>query len=79
MADTGLQARRSAVYLMDQVLEEGRLMSELLAAGALDKLPPAERARAARLAQETLRGLERADRILQKHLKKYPQQQIIKI
>lgn len=72
MADTGLQARKSAVYLMDQILEEGRLMSELLAAGALDNLPPSERARAARLAQETLRGLERADRILQKYLKKYP-------
>lgn len=41
MADTGVQARRSAVYLLDQVLgDEPRLMSELLASGALDKLPP---------------------------------------
>ena len=72
MADTGLPARRSAVYLLDQILGEGRLMAELLGAGALDKLAPEDRARAARLANETLRGMERADRLLQKHLKKYP-------
>ena len=73
MADTGVQARRSAVYLLDQILgDEPRLMSELLAAGALDKLPPDDRARAQRLAQDTLRGLERADRLLQKHLQKAP-------
>ncbi|MEO9649469.1 MAG: transcription antitermination factor NusB [Roseobacter sp.] len=72
MADTGVPARRSAVYLLDQVLGEGRLMSELLGAGALEHLPVEDRARAARLAMDTLRGLERADRVLQKHLKKYP-------
>lgn len=72
MSDTGVPARKSAVYLLDQILGEGRLMSELLGAGALDKLPVDDRARAARLAQDTLRGLERADRILQKHLNKYP-------
>lgn len=73
MADTGVQARRSAVYLLDQVLgDEPRLMSELLASGALDKLPPDDRARAQRLAQDTLRGLEHADRLLQKHLQKAP-------
>ena len=73
MADTGVQARRSAVYLLDQVLgDEPRLMSELLASGALDKLPPDDRARAQRLAMDTLRGMERADRLLQKHLSKYP-------
>ncbi|MEP5728681.1 MAG: transcription antitermination factor NusB [Sulfitobacter sp.] len=74
MSQTGVQARRGAVQLLDQILgEEPRLMSELLVAGgALDKLPPEERARAQRLAVETLRGLERADRLLQKHLKKHP-------
>ncbi len=72
MSDTGVQARKSAVYLLDQVLGEGALMPELLAAGVLDKLPPDDRARAQRLAQDTLRGLERADRILQKHMNKYP-------
>ena len=72
MSDTGVPARRSAVYLLDQILGEGRLMSELLGGGALNQLPVAERARAARLAQDTLRGVERADRLLQKHLSKYP-------
>ncbi|MFY0595393.1 MAG: RsmB/NOP family class I SAM-dependent RNA methyltransferase [Cognatishimia sp.] len=72
MAQTGVQARRSAVYLLDQVIGEGRLLSECIAAGALDRLQPAERATAQRLAIDTLRGLERADRMLQRHLKKYP-------
>lgn len=70
--DNGVQARRSAVYVLDLILGEGKLMSEVLAAGVLDKLDPAERARAQRLATETLRGLERADRILHKHLQKNP-------
>lgn len=47
-------------------------MSECLAAGALERLEPADRARAQRLAADTLRGLERADRLLQKHLRKAP-------
>lgn len=70
MSDTGVEARKSAVALLDQVLGEGRLLSEVI--GTLDKLPVDDRARAARLAQDTLRGMERADRLLQKHLKKYP-------
>lgn len=72
MSDTGLPARRSAIYLLDQIIGEGKLMPEVIGAGALDKLDPADRARAQRLATETLRGMERADRILQRHLQKYP-------
>ena len=74
MSTTGVQARRGAVQLLDGVLHEDkpRLMSELLASGTLDRLAPEDRARAQRLATETLRGLERADRLLQKHLQKYP-------
>lgn len=72
MSDTGVAARKSAVYLLDEILGEGKLMSELLGAGVLDRLPAEDRARAQRLAQDTLRGMERADRILQKHLNKYP-------
>ncbi|MEL0439019.1 RsmB/NOP family class I SAM-dependent RNA methyltransferase [Phycobacter sp. K97] len=67
-----LQARKTAIYLLDQVLGEGRLLAECYAAGTLERLAPEERARAQRLAVETLRSLERADRILQKHLKKTP-------
>ena len=72
MADTATDARASAIYLLDQVLGEGRLLSDCLNAGALDRLSPPDRARAQRLATDTLRGLERADRLLQKHLRKPP-------
>lgn len=64
--------RRSAVFLLDQILGEGRLMSELIASGKLDRLEPADRARAQRLANDTLRGLDRADRLLSRQLRKPP-------
>lgn len=72
MSDIGLPARRSAIFLLDQIMGEGKLMSEVIGAGALDRLDPADRARAQRLATETLRGMERVDRLLQRHLQKYP-------
>ena len=64
--------RRSAVFLLDQVLGEGRLMSDLVASGKLDRLSPPDRARAQRLANDTLRGLDRADRLLSRQLRKPP-------
>ncbi|SHJ61151.1 16S rRNA (cytosine967-C5)-methyltransferase [Ruegeria lacuscaerulensis ITI-1157] len=72
MTNTPTAARRSAIYLLDQILGEGRLLSECLAAGALDRLAPEDRARAQRLTLETLRGLERADRLLEGHLRRTP-------
>lgn len=72
MTNSATAARRSAIYLLDQVLGEGRLLSECLAVGALDRLGPEDRARAQRLASETLRGLERADRLLDNHLNRTP-------
>lgn len=72
MSNNALSARKAAIYLLDQVLGEGRLLTELVQGGALEHLTPPDRARAQRLASETLRGLERADRLLQKHLQKYP-------
>jgi 16S rRNA (cytosine967-C5)-methyltransferase len=60
------------VRRLDQVLGEGRLMSEALAQGTLDALPPAGRARAQRLAMTALRGLERADRLIARHTRKAP-------
>lgn len=65
-------ARSAALNLLNQVLGEDRLMSELLGQGVLQGLDPADRARAQRLALDTMRGLERADRLLQKHLRKNP-------
>ncbi|WP_170419929.1 RsmB/NOP family class I SAM-dependent RNA methyltransferase [Ruegeria arenilitoris] len=72
MTNTPTAARRSAIHLLDQILGEGRLLSECLAAGALDRLAPEDRARAQRLTLETLRGLERADRLLEGHLRRTP-------
>jgi len=72
MSDQGIPARKAAIYLLDQILGEGRLMTELVQGKALDHLEPGDRARAQRLATETLRGLERADRLLQRNLRKYP-------
>lgn len=64
--------RAAAIYLLDQILGEQRPLSDLLAAGALDHLSPPDRARAQRLTLQTLRGMERADRLLKKHLRKPP-------
>ena len=72
MSSQPLPARKAAIYLLDQVIEHGKLLPELVQGGALDHLSPPDRARAQRLAVETLKGMERADRMLQKHLRKYP-------
>lgn len=63
-------ARRAAVTLLDKVLGEGLLLAECQAQ-VLERLEPADRARAA-VALEVLRSLERADRVLAKHLRKPP-------
>jgi len=64
--------RSSALYMLDKIMEEGRLLSDLIAGGALDRLDPADRARAQRLTVQTLRGIERADRIISRFLRKPP-------
>ncbi len=66
----GLAARRAAVRMLWGVLEEHRQLSDLT--GELERLDPADRARAQRLATETLRQLGRCDEILDPHLKKRP-------
>ena len=72
MSNNPTAARRSAINLLDQILGEGRLLSECLSAGALERLAPEDRARAQRLTVQTLRGLERADRLLDGHLNRTP-------
>lgn len=72
MADNGVAARKAAVGLLGQVLGEGKLLSEALGAPAMMKLSGEDRARAQRLASETLRSLERVDRILKPYLRKSP-------
>jgi 16S rRNA (cytosine967-C5)-methyltransferase len=72
MDQTGLLPRRSAHNLLMQITTQGRLLSELIAAGALASLAVDDRARAQRLATDALRGLDRADRMLKPFLKKAP-------
>lgn len=67
-AQAGLVARRAALALMNAVLGEGRMLSEI----PEPELPPSERARARRLVEETLRQLEPADRLLDPHLRRGP-------
>lgn len=67
-----MSARRAAIALLDQVLGERRLLSDLLGGRELEALAPADRARAQRLATETLRGLERVDRLLHRHVRRHP-------
>ncbi|MGH1576842.1 RsmB/NOP family class I SAM-dependent RNA methyltransferase [Planktotalea sp.] len=72
MADNGVAARRAAAGLLGQVLGEQVMLSEALGASFMLKLPYEERARAQRLATETLRSLERVDRILKPFMRKAP-------
>ena len=72
MTEPGLAARRAAHDLVDQVTIEGLLLSEALATGTLARLAPEDRARAQRLALQTLRGMDRADRMLKPFLQKRP-------
>ncbi|WP_298805854.1 transcription antitermination factor NusB [uncultured Lentibacter sp.] len=64
--------RQAALSMLNQVLTEGRLMSEPAALRALEGLDAPSKARALRLANETLRNLERADKLLKPHLRKEP-------
>lgn len=61
--------RSMAVDLLTSVLGEHALLSQL---ALHDGLEPAERARAERLAQETLRQLDRIDKVLKPLLRKAP-------
>jgi 16S rRNA (cytosine967-C5)-methyltransferase len=70
-------ARRAAVALLDKVLDDGRLLSEL--GGVTERLAPADRARALRLATDTLRGMDRADRLLARQLRKTPPLHVMNI
>jgi 16S rRNA (cytosine967-C5)-methyltransferase len=65
------QVRRTALDLIDAITGERRLMSDLLPE-ALAHLEPSGRARAQRLANETLRWSDRADRMLGPFLRRRP-------
>jgi len=69
--------RAAAIWLVHQVVTGRRLMSDLAEAPALTALDPADRARAQRLALDTLRVLPRADRVLAPHLARRPPAQVM--
>ncbi len=71
----GVKARAAAVAMLGAVLGEGRMLTDAAAPG----LDPAERARALRLADATLRRLEGADRALAAHLRKKPPLPVLNI
>lgn len=76
MSTSPSPARLAAVDLLDQVLAQGRPLSEM---ARLEALAPADRAAAQRLAIEVLRGLERADKLLKPHLRKAPAVRVMNI
>ncbi len=67
----GLAARAAALDILDTVLERRVPLSEAIPP-AVAGLEPADRARAARLAGDTLRWLDRADRMLGPFLSRPP-------
>lgn len=72
MSQDALAARRAAWRMIAAAMTEGRLFSET-APKLLDPLAPPDRARAQRLATETLRWAGRADRVLGPHLRRKPE------
>ncbi|WP_424942596.1 RsmB/NOP family class I SAM-dependent RNA methyltransferase [Aliiroseovarius crassostreae] len=80
---TGAKAKKTdprhvVVDLLGDVLEERRLLSEVLPR-RVKPLPSDDRARVQRLALMTLRGMDRADRMLGPHLKKRPPLRVLNI
>lgn len=78
MAEAGLDARRAAAALMTAVTEEGALMSAVLP-GIVGKLSPSDRARAQRLATESLRWAQKSDRLLGPHLRNKPEDPVMNL
>ncbi|MCF6274005.1 MAG: methyltransferase domain-containing protein [Rhodobacteraceae bacterium] len=74
MGVPGFAPRLAAAEMLKGVLEEGRLLSDLVQSsrGPLASLPPQGRARAQSLATDTLRHLGRIDTVLNQFLQKEP-------
>ncbi|SNR79193.1 RsmB/NOP family class I SAM-dependent RNA methyltransferase [Puniceibacterium sediminis] len=79
MSTRPLSARHAAVDLLDQILGQERLMSELMGGNAWAAMTPGDRAAAQRLANDVLRGMERADRVLKPFLKKAPPLRVMNV
>lgn len=79
--DKGLAARHAAVALLLEVVEQGRLMAEVVAdpAGPLKDLAGPDRARAQRLALETLRRAQPIDFLLADYIDREPNAEVLAI
>lgn len=71
MKHTGLAPRETAVQILCAVTEDGHLLSEVVQKMSR-KLDAEDRARTNRLVTDTLRWMDRADRMLGPHLRKLP-------
>jgi 16S rRNA (cytosine967-C5)-methyltransferase len=78
MVSDAIRPRKVALDLMGDVLDEHRLLSEVLARRVAG-LPPPDRARAQRLVTTALRVLDRADRMLGPHLQKRPPARVMNL
>ena len=78
MAQAGLEARAAAARLMTAVTAEGELLSAALPGIVVD-LSPEDRARAQRLATESLRWAQRSDRLLGPHLRNRPEDEVMNL
>ncbi len=78
MASDATRPRKVVVDLIGDVLESRKLLSEVLPK-RVEGLAPDERARVQRLTLTTLRGLDRADRMLGPHLQKRPPARVLNI
>ncbi len=78
MASDATRPRKVVVDLIGDVLESHKLLSEVLPK-RVEGLAPDERARVQRLTLTTLRGLDRADRMLGPHLQKRPPERVLNI
>jgi 16S rRNA (cytosine967-C5)-methyltransferase len=76
MPKPGLAARQAALDLVNGVRIGHRALSEM---AVPETLPPEERARAARLAGDTLRWSGRADRMLGPHLRQRPPEEVLNL
>ncbi len=83
MSHTGRAPRKAALALLHSVLSEGWLLSEPEGATSppspLSRLAPPDAARALRLARETLRRMDRADRLLGCYLRRMPPPPVMNI
>ena len=78
MPSAGLPARAAALRLISGVTLDGLLLAEMLPKAVAD-LPEGDRARAQRLATQTLRWMDRADRALGPHLRKRPSDRALNV